>query len=116
MSFSDPHDPRRFNRFAQLADDGSVAAIIEVAVTAAAPAGRFVHYDVTDQMPCDVTALVIPLPVLTVVRMQATSVQRTERAAVQAAADALVQTATAHAALRASVAVGTTAASLVALG
>lgn len=78
MALPDKHDPRRFTHFAQLADDGSVAAIVEVAEGSPEPSGRFVHFDVTDQVPKDTKDILIPAHIAAKVAANTDAVQRAD--------------------------------------
>lgn len=61
----DPADPRRYNHYAKLADDGTVAAIVEVVEGAPAPTDG-IYVQVDGSYPYDFLGVAIPAEVASV--------------------------------------------------
>lgn len=64
MSIPDKHDPRAFNHYAKMADDGTVAAIVEIAAGFIPQDIEAVYADVTVQVAAKARTLVIAPDVL----------------------------------------------------
>lgn len=62
MGIKDQHDPRSFQHFAKFAEDGTIAAIVEVADGQPEPDDddAAVYVDVTDLHPFDVREVSVP--------------------------------------------------------
>lgn len=105
MSFVDPHDTRRFNRFVKFNDDGSVAATVDVAEGAAPPSDLLgtVFLDVTALAPADLHAVRIDPRLILARKNRSAATVAAKVAAIAAEAEEAIATATIVAAVTTAV-------------